>query len=158
MIVLIAVALGTNFMLYSNSVINNLKPNVQPWVKASFTSHYDTELTASQLHWLWALSTAALHLGALVGSMFTNILAESPQFGRRRGLMVVGGTSILGGILSGVCKTSESFELFAGARFILGIALGAGKTVLFQQREPYSFSVVAMWLRRLHMAKGPLWC
>ncbi len=87
------------------------------------------ELTASQLHWLWALSTAALHLGALLGSLFTSILAESPIFGRRRGLMVVAAITILGGILSGVSKTSGSFELFAGSRFILGIGLGAGKAV-----------------------------
>ncbi len=118
--------------------VNNLKPNVQAWVNRSFANHYETDLNASALNWLWAISTAAMQIGALFGSMFIGILAESQVFGRRKGLMVVAGITILGGILNGVCKASQSFELFAGARFILGIALGLGKTVFdcFQTCSP----------------------
>ncbi len=45
--------------------------------------------------------------------------------------MVVSCITILGGILCGVSKPAHSFELFAGARLILGVALGAGKDVYY---------------------------
>ena len=85
----------------------------------------DTSLALSGnrvLSTIWALITSIVAAGAVVGSLFTDLLIE--KIGLKRSFYCYGLVMSMGVGLSCVAPSAHSYELLIVARFIIGLAIG----------------------------------
>ncbi|VDO81517.1 unnamed protein product [Soboliphyme baturini] len=139
-VIVLAVGLGCPFQFYSNSVVNNLFTVVQPFYNDSFYQHYGYWLDKENFDLLWSVTTASLQIGATVGSVATQILAE--RVGRRIGLIITSTVCIIGSILTTIPLVTNSFELLIFGRLILGLSLGCSlglASMFINEISPSSF-------------------
>lgn len=121
-VTVLIVSAGSNFQIYNTSVVNNVQIIVQTWMNESFPIRYGYSLSSSSATILWSVASCGPQLGALVGSVFTGLIAES--LGRRPGLMISSCASIVGSVLVGTAKEANSYEMIVVGRICLGLAMG----------------------------------
>ena len=82
-------------------------------------SRYDTNLDDSKAKFWFSLAVNGAIVGGLLGAISGGSIAN--KFGRKRGLLLAQGPSLLGSILMGISKTTNSFELLLIGRTLFGI-------------------------------------
>jgi len=138
-VTVLAVALGTNFGIYNNAVVNNLQSVLElyinttrpvRWLVGSKVSNcrfiiilkHSKKVEFQTSSFVWSIVVALVSLGAALGTILAPLFAECA--GRRWSLILSASLSSLGALLCS-CFTIR-FEMLLIGRFLLGVSFGLG--------------------------------
>merc|ERR1712180_44860 len=103
-------------------VINAPEGLIKNFIKQSFKSRYDKVLTDSEAKFWFSLAVTGAIVGGLIGVISGGTIAD--KFGRKKGLLLAQGPSLIGSLFMGICKVTSSFELLFIGRVLFGISCG----------------------------------
>ena len=119
---ILAAVLGMFQFGYYTGVINAPQTEIQKFLKTSFKERYDRDIDDFQAESYFSGAVTIGVVGGLVGAITGGWLAD--KFGRRRGLLLAQGLSLLGGVFQGSCRAANSYELLMLGRLLFGLACG----------------------------------
>lgn len=113
-----------NFVFFFKlSIFNlNFQKLIRNFINQSHLSRYGNELSASTIGSLWAFTVAIFAVGGCIGGLLNGFCADF--FGRKKSLLLNNILGILGGLLMGLSKFSNSYEMIIVGRFIIGLNCG----------------------------------
>jgi len=103
-------------------VINAPQKIIEDFIKKSFKSRYDIELDESGAQLWFSLAVTGAIVGGLIGAISGGSIAD--KMGRKKGLLIAQGPSLIGSVFMGVSQVSSSVELLLIGRLLFGISCG----------------------------------
>ncbi|GMR31227.1 hypothetical protein PMAYCL1PPCAC_01422, partial [Pristionchus mayeri] len=118
----IAVVLGGSAQFYSFNVVNPSERLIMDWINQTYYERDGIVMSVTKLKFCWSFVVSSIAVGAIVGALFTRVIAE--RYGRRNGLIINGVINVIGAMLELFAKPTQSPELLLFGRFILGVNMG----------------------------------
>ncbi|KAI6197266.1 MFS transporter, SP family [Aphelenchoides besseyi] len=117
----LAATLGASTQFYSYGIVNQEQALLLRWINTTYTNR-GTQLTGSQLNFLWSFIVSSIAIGAIPGALLTRTLAE--RYGRKTTLVANGVVNILAATAEFSAKYCNSPELLIVGRIVLGACIG----------------------------------
>ncbi|XP_051900793.1 solute carrier family 2, facilitated glucose transporter member 4-like [Pristis pectinata] len=94
----------------------------ETWMRRQTGVDHPRPIDQSVLTTLWSLSVAIFSVGGMVSSLLVGTLAE--WLGRKKAMLVNNSLAMIGGILMGLSKYCQSYEMLILGRFVIGAYSG----------------------------------
>ncbi|XP_013774358.2 glucose transporter type 1-like [Limulus polyphemus] len=119
---IITAVLGMFQFGYNTGVINAPQKIIEEFISEMYRERTGEYITEDFKRFLWSVTVSIFAIGGMIGGISGGTVAN--QFGRKGGLVVNNIMGILGGVLMGLSKTSNSIEMLIFGRLFIGINCG----------------------------------
>ncbi|XP_035705556.1 glucose transporter type 1 isoform X3 [Folsomia candida] len=123
-----AAVLGMLQFGYNTGVINAPKKEIENFMKTAWEERNGEAMTENKLENLYSVFVSIFAIGGMLGGFSGGIFAN--RFGRKGGLLLNNLLGIGGGILLGVTKSTNFYELLILGRFIIGVNCGLSTSLV----------------------------
>ncbi|KAL5013899.1 hypothetical protein ScPMuIL_008169 [Solemya velum] len=123
---------------WNTTISGNTAVTDEPWTSTSYSNDsranssmaevMTDDIDPAVIELLWAITVAICVLFGMVGAFTSGKIAE--KFGRKRGMIYISILMIIAGILGGITKTVNSFEVLILSRAFTGLHSGVGMSIL----------------------------
>ncbi|XP_041084683.1 solute carrier family 2, facilitated glucose transporter member 11-like [Polyodon spathula] len=122
------VGIGGTFQYgFQISVLNSPSPYIKRFLNETWLMRYGAALEDWKLNLIWSFIISLYAVGGLIGALNAGHLAV--KYGRKRCLLSNNFVAIAGGVMMGLSRRAQSFEMIMVGRFLYGINAGISLNV-----------------------------
>ncbi|MGH0144208.1 UNVERIFIED_CONTAM: hypothetical protein FKN15_047068 [Acipenser sinensis] len=118
---------GTFQYGFQISVLNSPSPYIKKFLNETWLMRYGAALEDWKLNLIWSFIISLYAVGGLIGALNAGHLAV--KYGRKRCLLSNNFVAIAGGVMMGLSRRAQSFEMIMVGRFLYGINAGISLNV-----------------------------